>query len=107
MLVSVRRNGATHYLSTLPNLPIGVLREMAKRSGVHLYTADTKDPAWIGCDHVFIHTATAGEKRIMPPHGYRLRRILGPLKRDELAPGEPWHGEAGRTYGFRVVAEKE
>ena len=105
VLVSVRRNGATHYLSTLPNLPIGVLREMAKRAGVHLYTADTNDPAWIGCDHVFIHTATAGEKRLTPPRGYKLRRILGPLKREELASGEAWCGEAGRTYGFQVVEE--
>ena len=78
---------------------------MAKRAGVHLYTADTNDPAWIGCDHVFIHTATAGEKRLTPPRGYKLRRILGPLKREELASGEAWCGEAGRTYGFQVVEE--
>ena len=105
VLVCVRRNGATHYISTLTNLPVGTLREMAKRAGVHLYTADTSDPAWIGNDHVFIHTATAGTKRITVPRGRRLKRILGPLRKEVFASGEEWRGEAGRTYGFQVMAE--
>ena len=103
VLVCVRRNGATHYISTLTNLPVGTLREMAKRAGVHLYTADTNDPAWIGGDTVFIHTATAGKKRITTPRGRRLKRLVGPLDREFLDSGEEWHGEAGRTYGFLVV----
>ncbi|MBQ6352367.1 MAG: hypothetical protein IJJ28_03770, partial [Lentisphaeria bacterium] len=92
-----------HYLSTLTNLPIDTLRELAKRAGVHLYTADTRDPAWIGNDHVFIHTASAGTKRITVPRGRKLRRIVGVLNKDELASGEKWYGEAGRTYGFQIV----
>ena len=105
VLVCVRRNGATHYISTLTNLPIGTLREMAKRAGVHLYTADTSDPAWIGNDHVFIHTATAGTKRITVPRGRRLKRILGTPGKEVLSSGEEWRGDAGKTYGFQVVAE--
>ena len=105
VLVCVRRNGATHYISTLTNLPIEALREMAKRAGVHLYTADTCDPAWIGNDLVFIHTATEGTKRITTPRGRRLKRLLGALDKEFLNSGEAWHGEAGRTYGFLVVEE--
>lgn len=103
VLVCVRRNGATHYISTLTNLPIGTLREMAKRAGVHLYTADTRDPAWIGSDLVFIHTATAGTKRVTVPRGRRLKRLVGALDKEFLDSGEEWRGEAGRTYGFLVV----
>ena len=103
VLVCVRRNGATHYISTLTDLPIGVLREMAKRSGVHLYTADTRDPAWVGNDLVFIHAATTGKKRITAPRGRRLKRLLGALDKEFLNSGEEWQGKAGRTYGFLVV----
>jgi len=103
VLVCVRKNGATHYISTLTNLPVETLREMAKRAGVHLYTADTGDPAWIGSDTVFIHTATAGEKRITVPRGRRLKRLVGPLDKEYLDSGETWRGEAGETYGFLVV----
>ena len=104
-LVELKRNGATHYFSMLPDLPVGVVRELARRAGVHLYTPDTRDPAWVGNDLVFIHTATAGEKRVTTPPGTKLRRILGGLPKDEYASGEAWPGEAGRTYGFQVVKE--
>ena len=102
-LVELKRNGATHYFSTLPDLPVEVIRELARRAGVHVYTPDTRDPAWIGNDLVFIHTATAGAKRITTPAGTKLKRILGGLPKDEYASGEAWYGEAGRTYGFKVV----
>jgi len=104
-LVRVRRNGATHWFSTLPNLEREVVRELAKRSGVRLYTPDARDTAWIGNDLVFIHTAAAGAKRIVTPPGTKLKRILGGLPKDGYASGETWHGEAGRTYGFQVVKE--
>ena len=103
VLVCVRRNGATHYISTLTNLPVETLREMAKRAGVHLYTPDTSDPAWIGSDTVFLHTATTGEKRITTPRGRKLKRLVGPLDKDLVDSGEAWQGEAGETYGFLVV----
>ena len=104
-LVSLKRNGATHYFSTLPDLPVAAIRELAKRAGAHLYTPDTRDPAWIGNDLVFLHTATAGPKRITTQPGTKLRRILGGLPKDEYASGESWQGEAGRTYGFQAVKE--
>ena len=104
-LVSVKRNGATHYFSTLPNLEREVVRELAKRAGVRLYTPDARDTAWIGNDLVFIHTATAGDKRITTSPGTKLKRILGGLPKDGYASGETWRGEAGRTYGFQVVKE--
>ena len=104
-LVVVKRNGATHYFSMLPDLPVAVIRELAKRSGVRLYTSDTRDPVWIGNDLVFIHTATPGAKRVTTPPGTKLRRILGALPKDEYASGEAWEAEAGRTYGFQVVRE--
>ena len=104
-LVVAKRNGATHYFSMLPDLPVAVVRELAERAGVRIYTPDARDPAWVGNDLVFIHTATPGAKRIATPPGTRLRRILGALPKDEYASGEEWRAEAGRTYGFAVVKE--
>ena len=104
-LVSVKRNGATHIFSMLPDLPKGVIRELAKRAGAHLYTPDVRDPVWIGNDLVFVHTATAGEKRISLPPGMKLKRLLGGLEKDEYSGGSAWRAEAGRTYGFRVVRD--
>ena len=104
-LVSVRRNGATHVFSLLPNLEREVVRELAKRAGVRLYTRDARDTAWIGNDLVFIHTAAAGAKRITTPPGTKLKRLLGGLTKDEYFSGETWRGEAGRTYGFQVVKD--
>jgi len=104
-LVSLKRNGATHYFSMLPDLPVGVVRELARRADVRLYTPDTRDPAWIGNDLVFIHTATPGAKRVTTPPGTKLKRLLGGLPKDEYVSGEAWEAEAGRTYGFQVVRE--
>jgi len=104
-LVSVKRNGATHYFSTLPNLEREVVRELARRAGVRLYTPDVRDPAWIGNDLVFIHTATAGKKRVTAAPGAKLKRLLGGLPKEEYLSGETWAAEAGRTYGFLVVRE--
>ena len=104
-LVSVRRHGATHIFSMLPNLEREVVRELARRAGVRLYTPDAFDTAWIGNDLVFIHTAGAGAKKITTPPGTRLKRLLGGLPKEEYLSGETWYGEAGRTYGFQVVKE--
>ncbi|MBQ6352221.1 MAG: beta-galactosidase, partial [Lentisphaeria bacterium] len=102
-LVEVRRNGATHLFSTLPNLRREVVRELAKRAGVRLYTPDVRDPAWIGGDLVFIHAATPGTKRVSLPPGTKLKRLLGALPKDEFDSDETWEVEAGRTYGFEIV----
>ena len=103
-LVRVTRGGATHYLSTLPDLPAPVVRRLAEKSGVHFYTPDTNDPAWIGNDLVFLHCATSGSKALTLRPGTVLKQILGPDVRKTLRSGEAWFGEAGRTYGFQVVA---
>ena len=51
---------------------------------------------------VFIHAASTGTKKITLAPGRKLKKLLGPVARAELASGEEWRGEAGCTYGFLV-----
>ena len=103
MLVGCRKDGATHHFSTLPALPVEVLRHLAGRAGVHFYTPDTVDPVWVGNDVVFLHAAAGGKKSINLPPGTHLRGIVGPHKGEEFASGAAWDAEAGSTHGFLVT----
>lgn len=105
-LVKFQRNGATHYFSTLLNLPVPVLRTMAEKAGVRFYSPGMTDSMWIGNDVVFLHARSGGEKRIDLPPGTRLRGIIGPLQGKLLKSGQPWQAEAAQTYGFLVEPEK-
>ena len=105
LVVSVRRGGANHIFSTLPSLPVDLLRKLAAEAGAHLYTPDADDPVWVGNDVVFLHAVKGGKKRIMLRKGTRLRGIVGPHKGKTFSSGESWTAEAGRTCGFLVEAE--
>lgn len=101
MLVSVKRNGATHYFSTLLNLPNETLRVMAAKAGVHIYNKEISDPLWIGNDVVFLHAKSSGEKSIILPPKTKMRAIIGPIS-GIFESGQSWNAEAGQTYGFLV-----
>ncbi|MCX6985254.1 MAG: beta-galactosidase [Lentisphaerae bacterium] len=105
MLVTWKRNGATHYFSTLLSLPNELLRSMASKAGVHVYNAESSDPLWIGNDVVFLHAKGSGEKAIILPEGTRMRAIIGPVK-GIFESGQRWKAEAGQTYGFLVERKK-
>jgi hypothetical protein len=102
LLVGCRRDGATHYFSTLPALPVELLRYLAERAGVRLYTPNAGDPVWVGNDVVFLHAATTGKKSIVLPPGTRMRGLLGPHRGKVFDSGESWDAEAGSTHGFLV-----
>lgn len=103
VLVSLKRGGARHLFSTLPALPVELLRYFAAKAGAHLYTPDANDQLWIGNDVLFIHTVKGGKKTLILPTGTRLKGIIGPLKGRELVSGTPWEAEACRTYGFLLT----
>lgn len=105
LLVGVEKDGATHFFSTLPALPVEVLRHLAGRAGVRFYTPDTGDPVWVGNDVVFLHAAVGGTKSIFLPPGTRMRGLIGPHKGKVFASGQRWHAEAGSTHGFLVYQD--
>jgi hypothetical protein len=107
MLVGCRKDGATHHFSTLPALPVEVLRHLAGRAGIHFYTTETTDPVWVGNDVVFLHAAAGGEKSILLPPDVRMRGLIGPHKGKVFSSGQKWYAEAGSTHGFLVIRDAE
>ncbi len=102
-LVSWKRNGANHIFSTLMNLPPVLIRELARRAGVHVY-GESDDPMLIGNDIAAVHAKTGGEKKILLPPKTKMTAILGPVN-GTFRSGEPFLMKAGRTCVFRVVPE--
>ena len=101
VLAAGRRDGKRNlWFSTFPNLPPDLLKRLARRAGVQIYS-NSEDPVRIGNDFIFLQAKTGGNKAINLPDGYRIRGVIGPLK-DVLASGEKWRAEPGITYGFQV-----
>ncbi len=105
MLAGGGKDGARHIFSTLPALPVEVLRQLAARAGVRFYTPDTGDPVWVGNDVIFLHAATGGEKSVILPPGTRMRGLIGPHKGEVFRSGAKWDAEAGSTHGFLVYKD--
>jgi hypothetical protein len=53
--------------SAAPALPPGVLREMARYAGVHIYS-ESEDVLYADHNYVALHTVRAGLKTIRLPH---------------------------------------
>lgn len=104
VLVSKTLNGATHYLSTLTNLPTEFYGMLMDRLGIHRYAKGAKDPVWVGNDVLFLYANSSGEKQLLLPDGVRAKGIIGPF-RGTLSTQEPFAAIAGQTYGF--LLEKE
>ena len=56
--------GWTSVYCTAPGIPSGVLRELAREAGVHIYS-QSDDPLSANNNWLSIHTATAGPKRFL------------------------------------------
>ena len=99
LVVVKKDNGATHYFSTLPDLPIEILALICKEAGVKRYIDSTCDPLWIGNDLLFLTAGTGGPKKINLPENTRMKAIIGPLS-GTFESGQTWNAEPGLTYGF-------
>ncbi|MBR6373251.1 MAG: hypothetical protein IKS20_08720, partial [Victivallales bacterium] len=99
VLVGKRIGNATHYFSTLPDLPLPVMDHIFTLAGARRYTECREDPIWAGNDLIFVVARTGGEKRLIAPKGTHLKAIIGLLTGD-YASNEPWEAIPGMTYGF-------
>lgn len=106
MLVKTAIDGATHYFSTLMNLPMPLYAGLMERAGVRCYADTFDDPLWIGNDVLFLHAKTGGVKHFRLPPGTRLRAIVGPFE-GVLEAGKGFTAVAGQTYGFLVEPLKK
>ncbi|MBR6372635.1 MAG: beta-galactosidase, partial [Victivallales bacterium] len=102
VLVCKKIGNATHYFSTLPDLPLPVMDDIFTRAGIKRYSEGREDPIWAGNDLIFLIARTGGEKRLLAPKGTHLKAIIGPLT-GEYASGEAWNAVPGMTYGFLLV----
>ncbi|RED58189.1 hypothetical protein DFP98_13431 [Cohnella phaseoli] len=62
-LAAKTSGGATRYFSSAPDLPSSLLRAIAYREGVHLYT-DTDDVIYASASYLCIHASTPGLKTL-------------------------------------------
>ena len=56
----------TSVYSAAPNVPAGVLRELARYAGAHVYT-DEEDVFYASHNYVMLHTLRGGQKRVSLP----------------------------------------
>jgi len=71
-LVATERDGALSVFSSVPRLPAGLLRAVAKKAGVHLYI-DTEDIVWASHDLLAISVNQPGPRDVRLP---RPRRVV-------------------------------
>ncbi|MCL4506303.1 MAG: hypothetical protein M1140_09815 [Chloroflexi bacterium] len=57
----------TSVYSAAPNIPAGVLRELARHAGVHIYS-ESEDVMYADRHFIALHTVRAGAKTIRLPH---------------------------------------
>jgi hypothetical protein len=101
LMVSKKIGKATHYFTTLRNLPVEFYAAIFPKMGVHRYMTEINDPCWIGNDVIFLHAATGGEKRFNLPKGCKAEGIIGPY-RGTLEDGDSFNAISGLTYGFLI-----
>ena len=102
-LVEKKINGATHYFSTLTNLPVQFYADLMKKHNVKRYSKTlNSDQYWIGNDVIFLHATGSGERSLDLPAGTYAKGIAGPVP-EKLASGEKFKVRSGMTYGFQII----
>ena len=92
--------GRVYYFASGP-LPAGLLREIARESGCHIY-CESDDPVYVCRDYIAIHAGSAGNRTITLPAPrhvvslYDARQDLGTLTHIEAA----FDGPGTRLYGL-------
>jgi hypothetical protein len=66
----------TSVYSAAPGLPSGLLRNLARAAGVHIYS-ETGDAFYAGRGIVALHAWKSGRKAIRLPERFTVREILG------------------------------
>ena len=102
-LVEKKINGATHYFSTLTNLPVDFYARLMAKNNIRRYSKVlNKDQYWIGNDVLFLHATGSGERALELPEGCYAKGIAGPVPA-KLQSGEKFKVRSGMTYGFQII----
>ena len=102
-LVEKKINGATHYFSTLTNLPVEFYAKLMEKNNIRRYSKVlNKDQYWIGNDVLFLHATGSGERALELPAGCYAKGIAGPVP-EKLQSGEKFKVRSGMTYGFQII----
>ena len=102
-LVEKKINGATHYFSTLTNLPVEFYAKLMEKNNIRRYSKVlNKDQYWIGNDVLFLHATGSGERALELPEGCYAKGIAGPVP-EKIQSGEKFKVRSGMTYGFQII----
>jgi hypothetical protein len=93
----------TSVCSASPGLPPGLLRNLARLAGVHIYS-ETEDAFCAGRGLVALHAREAGEKTITLPGEMTVRELFVPDAPAERTQVLRFHAEAAETRVFQVEA---
>jgi hypothetical protein len=103
LVKKISKEGVPVYFSTLTTPHLLNIRKIAKDSGVHIYTTDTRTAVHIGNDCIFILPAHDGTVKITLPNGkHKLCGIIGEYKGKIFASGEAIPVRNGTYAGFIV-----
>lgn len=102
VLVKKADNGVTVYFSTLMKPGLEIIRQIARESGVHIYSDDTRNALHIGNDCLFILPSYDGKTVINLPEGRKLYGMIGEYKGKEFASGESIEIRNGTCAAFLV-----
>jgi len=66
----------TSIYSAVPNLPQGMIRNVLKQAGCHIYTESGSDVVYASTDHIAVHSAFAGERTVSLPGKYQVYDVF-------------------------------
>jgi hypothetical protein len=101
-LTLAEHDGWTSVFSASPGLPPGILRNLARRAGVHIYS-ETDDAFYAGRGLLALHAWEAGPKAIALPRPVRLREILGGESEERVTDRIGFEAEAFETRVYELV----
>jgi hypothetical protein len=92
----------TSVCSLAPGLPPGLLRNVARLAGVHIYS-ESEDAFYAGRGLVALHARTAGEKAIVLPSPMLLRELFVPGAAEQRTQVLRFQAAAAETRVFQLL----
>jgi hypothetical protein len=92
----------TSVCSLSPGLPPGLLRNLARLAGVHIYS-ETEDALYAGRGLIALHARDAGDRAIALPSEMVVRELFDPGAQETRTRLIRFRAKAAETRVFQIV----